>query len=100
MKTYWVYILASRTRVTYVGVTGSLVRRVAQHRAGKASRFTARYGVLRLVHVEHTDDVLAAIRREKEVKGWRREKKVALIEAANPLWEDLVPGVIPKKRSD
>ncbi len=100
MRTYWVYVLASRSRVIYVGVTGNLIRRVAQHRAGEASRFTARYGVVLLVYVESTDDVLAALRREKQIKAWRRSKKVALIESLNPQWEDLMPVVIPTERSD
>jgi len=95
MKIYSVYILASRTKVTYVGVTGNLPRRIAQHRAGKASRFTARYGVLSLVHVEQTPDVLAAIRREKELKGWKRAKKVALVARTNPEWGDLAPEIGP-----
>jgi putative endonuclease len=95
MRTYWVYILASRTKVTYTGVTGNLVRRIAQHRAGVASRFTAKYGVTRLVHVEQTSEVLAAISREKEIKGWRRSKKVALVESSNPEWVDLAPEIGP-----
>jgi putative endonuclease len=86
---YFVYILASRTRVLYVGVTNDLERRLWQHKRHAIDGFTARYNVVRLVHFEQTNDVRAAIAREKQLKGWRREKKIALIEAANPQWKDL-----------
>jgi putative endonuclease len=76
-------------------VTGNLQRRIARNRAGAAAKFTRKYGVERLVHVEQTCDVLAAIRREKEIKGWRRSKKVALIEKSNPRWVDLAPEIRP-----
>jgi len=92
MRTFWVYILASRTRVLYVGVTNNLGRRLASHKAGHGSRFTARYSVDRLVYFEECRTILAAISREKELKGWRRSKKVALIESTNPEWRDLGPG--------
>ena len=101
MRTYCVCVLASKTRVLYIGVTSSLERRLAQHRAGVASRFTARYGVHRLVHFETTSSALCAISREKEIKAWRRSKNIALIESQNPAWEELAPDpVIPKKQSD
>ena len=90
-KSYWVYILASRTRVLYVGVTNDLGRRVAEHRAGREGSFTQRYHVHRLVYAEEYSDVRDAIHREKQLKGWRRERKVALIDEANPSWEDLAP---------
>jgi putative endonuclease len=86
---YAVYILASRTRTLYIGVTNDLERRIAQHRAGIGSRFTRRYGVDRLVHIEWAPDPLAAIAREKALKGWTRERKIALIESENPHWKDL-----------
>lgn len=92
-KTYWTYLLASRTRVLYVGVTNDLARRVEEHRAGRGGAFTKRYRVRRLVYAEEHADVRDAIRREKQVKGWRRERKVALVEAANPEWRDLAGGV-------
>ncbi len=92
-RTYFVYILAGRTRVLYVGVTNNVVRRVHEHRAGVGSRFTRRYGVHQLVYVESTAKVVAAIRREKEIKGWTRSKKMALIESANPGWEDVMIGL-------
>ena len=90
MRTYYVYILASRSRRLYIGVTGNLIRRVYAHRAGKV-KSTARYRIVRLVYVETTSDVRAAIAREKQLKGWLRDKKLALISAANPVWDDLMP---------
>ena len=89
MRSYCVYILASRSRALYVGVTGNLLARVLQHKTGTVDGFTSRYRADRLVHFEETDYVHAALAREKQIKGWRRERKVALIERANPTWEDL-----------
>ncbi len=90
MCTYWVYILASRSRATYIGVTNNLYRRLAAHRAGEVLT-TAKYRITRLVYAESTSDIRVAIAREKQLKSWRREKKVRLISAANPTWDDLVP---------
>jgi putative endonuclease len=87
--TYYVYILASRSRVLYVGVTNDLQRRAWQHRNHVVDGFTTDYRVTRVIHFEQTSDVRAAIAREKGIKGWRRAKKVALIEANNPAWRDL-----------
>jgi putative endonuclease len=87
--TYYVYILANRTRRLYVGVTNNLLRRIHEHRTGQKSVFAHRYNINRLVYLESTYDARTAIGREKQIKGWRREKKVALIEAMNPNWEDL-----------
>jgi putative endonuclease len=89
MRTYYVYILASRSRTLYVGVTSNVVRRVQQHREGARDSFTARYKITRLVYVEVTSDVRAAIAREKQIKAWGRDKKVALIQTMNPTWKDL-----------
>jgi putative endonuclease len=90
MLGYFVYVLASRQDGTlYVGVTNDLVRRVAEHREGAIAGFTAKYGVKRLVWYEVHDSVEAAIRREKRLKKWSRAWKVALIEEANPQWQDL-----------
>ena len=89
MREYFVYIMASRSRVLYTGVTNDLVRRVAEHRAGETAGFSKKYRVTKLVYFEGTRDVWAAIAREKQIKSWRRNKKVALIEATNPEWEDL-----------
>ncbi len=86
---YYVYILASLSRVIYVGMTNDLRRRVYEHKHKLLSGFSARYNVDRLVHLEHATDVNAAIARESEMKGWSRKKKVALIEANNPAWRDL-----------
>jgi putative endonuclease len=88
-KRYHVYIMASITGVLYVGVTGFLVTRVLQHKSGEADGFTRRYRVHKLVYCESFQYVNNAIARETEIKKWRREKKVALIEAQNPTWMDL-----------
>ena len=86
---FFVYILASKSRVIYVGMTNDLVVRVFQHKNGRYKGFTQRYKVNRLVYFESYRYVNSAIEREKELKGWRREKRAALIESINPLWEDL-----------
>ena len=86
---YYVYIMASASNTLYIGMTNNLERRVAEHRANALPGFTAKYNVHRLVYMETTTDVRAAIAREKEVKAWRRSKKIALIESANPGWTDL-----------
>ena len=88
-KRYYVYIMASKSRVLYVGVTGFLMARILQHKAGEVAGFTQKYRVSRLVYYETFQYVNNALRRETEIKKWRREKKVALIEASNPTWEDL-----------
>jgi putative endonuclease len=86
---FYVYILASTTRTLYVGVTNDLRRRVYEHKTGIIPGFTARYKVNRLVYFEVADEALAAIAREKQLKGWTRRRKVELIEAKNPEWDDL-----------
>ena len=88
-REYYVYILSSRTRVLYVGVTNDLVRPLVQHRDVSNTGFTGRYRVDRLVWFDSTEGVSTAIEWEKRIKGWRRARKVRLIEAANPAWEDL-----------
>ncbi|MEP6692320.1 MAG: GIY-YIG nuclease family protein [Gemmatimonadaceae bacterium] len=88
MREFSVYILASRSRCLYVGVTNDLRRRVAEHRSSSEG-FTARYRIHRLMHFEPTSNVRSAIAHEKEIKGWRRSKKLALIETSNPTWQDL-----------
>ena len=93
---YYVYILSSAKGVLYVGMTNDLVRRVAQHRGREVPGFTKRYNVDQLLYFEHTNDVNAAITREKQIKGWVREKKAALIEAQNPQWVDLYPGLVAR----
>jgi putative endonuclease len=89
MREYYVYIMASRSGVLYTGVTSDLERRVAMHKGKMLTGFTARYNVTRLVHFEQTNDVHAALAREKQIKAWRRSKKIALIETDNPTWTDL-----------
>jgi putative endonuclease len=91
-RRYYVYIMASKSRVIYVGVTGFLMARVLRHRAGEGGAFTRKYCVHRLVYYHGFENVGDAIARETEIKKWRREKKVALIRAANPTWEDLAEG--------
>ena len=87
---YYVYILASKPNGTlYIGVTNDIVRRTYEHREDIVDGFTKRYGVKRLVHVETHDRAAEAIQREKNLKLWRRDWKVALIERENPQWEDL-----------
>ena len=84
-----------RRTVLYVGVTADLARRMAEHKLGvHPSSFTRRYNVDRLVYFELAASMTAAIAREKQLKGWRRERKVALIEQANPTWRDLAAGVL------
>jgi len=86
---YHAYILASATGVLYVGVTNNLERRIAQHKEKRLPGFTKRYSVTRLAYFEAYGDVRNAIAREKEIKAWRREKKVALIRSMNPPFRDL-----------
>jgi putative endonuclease len=95
MHTYYVYILASIQRTLYTGMTNELARRVAQHKAGIIPGFTKRYNVNRLVHFEAFTDVRDAKAREHQLKGWTRNKKIALIEAGNPEWEDLADRILP-----
>ena len=89
MYNYYVYILTNRSRRLYVGVTNDLVRRCFEHRQHAVDGFTAKYKIDRLVYFETTDDVHAALAREKQIKKWRREKKIALIERWNPGWVEI-----------
>jgi putative endonuclease len=86
---YWVYIMASRSLNLYIGVTGHLARRVEQHEKHAFDGFTAQYKIDRLVYFERFFYVNNAINREKQLKRWRREKKIALIRSANATWIDL-----------
>jgi putative endonuclease len=88
-RSYYVYILANEAKMLYVGVTNDLSRRIYEHKRKLIEGYTKRYNLSRLVYAEETDDVSAAIAREKQLKGWLRIKKVALIEEANPEWQDL-----------
>jgi len=86
---FYVYILSNRTRVLYVGRTSDLIRRMHQHRNGLIQGFTRRYNVTHLVHFEQTDSARISIQRERQLKGWRRARKIQLIEVGNPEWKDL-----------
>jgi putative endonuclease len=91
---YYVYLLASRKHGTlYLGVTKDIVRRGYEHRTKAIDGFTTRYGVDKLAWFEVYDDVATAIAREKELKKWRRDWKIRLIEEQNPGWADLYPGI-------
>ena len=91
-KTYYVYIMASQRRVLSIGITSHIERRVRQHKSHALGGFTAKYKVTNLVYFERYSSVGRAIRREKELKAWRREKEIALIESTNPKWHDLSYG--------
>lgn len=89
MKTYYVYIMTNKSGTLYTGMTNSLIRRVTEHKGKLVSGFTSKYNIDRLIYFEATHDVNAAIAREKQIKGWRRSKKIALIESMNPELKDL-----------
>ena len=92
MNTYCVYIMASKSRTLYTGVTSDLERRVLEHRRKLVPGFTARYNIDRLVYYEVCGDPRAAISQEKQLKGWTRLRKVALVESLNRDWKDLSDG--------
>jgi len=94
----FVYILASKSRVLYTGITSDLRRRVYEHKTGLIPGFTKAYRVTSLVHYEWTDHIRAAIERERELKSWRRAKKIQLIEEHNPAWLDLAGDWFPDLR--
>ena len=89
---YYVYILTNRRGTLYVGHTNDLVRRVYEHKRKTTDGFSSRYNLDSLAYYEETSDVYEAITREKQIKGWLRRKKVALVEASNPSWRDLSHG--------
>ena len=93
---YYVYMLSTRdNKVIYTGVTNNLPKRVYEHKNSLDPKsFTSRYHVNKLVYFEYTNDVTAAIEREKQIKGWNRERKNKLIEAENPGWKDLYPSIL------
>ncbi len=89
-RKYFVYIMTNKyNTVLYTGVTNNLQRRVWEHKTGRGSKFTSKYRITKLVYYEETDDIRAAIAREKQIKGGSRAKKMALIESLNPTWRDL-----------
>ena len=89
---YFIYVMASRSKTLYIGVTNDLERRVFEHKAGINADFTSRYNIGRLVYFEEGSDIQEAIAREKQLKGWVRRKKIELIESVNPGWNDLAEG--------
>jgi putative endonuclease len=86
---YYVYILANKGRMLYTGITNDLERRIWEHKNHQTAGYTQKYDITKLVYYESTTDVLSAITREKQIKGWLRKKKIALIESMNPDWQDL-----------
>ena len=97
-KLYYVYILASQRRVLYIGMTSNIEQRIFQHKTHAFGGFTAKYGVTILVYFERHGSVMPAIRREKEMKSWRRDEKIRLIESTNPKWKDLSYGWYQRHR--
>jgi putative endonuclease len=89
MNQYHVYIMSSKSGVLYTGVTSNLTKRVYEHKHHLVKGFSSRYNTTRLVYYEDSNDVKAAIAREKQIKGWLRERKLALIKSMNPEWRDL-----------
>ena len=89
MAQYYVYIMSSVSGTLYTGVTNSLTQRVHQHKTKSVRGFTSRYKISQLVYYETTESIESAILREKQIKGWVREKKVKLINSVNPEWKDL-----------
>ena len=88
MKEYYVYIMTNGVRTLYIGVTNDLMRRVFEHKEKLVEGFTKKYNITMLIYYEATSDVQAAIAREKQLKSWRRSKKISLIESSNPQWKD------------
>ncbi len=89
MRSYYIYIMSSPRGVLYTGVTNNIWFRVLTHKQKKQPGFTKKYNVTRLVYYEETSDIYVALEREKEIKGWRRSKKINLVESLNSTWEDL-----------
>jgi len=88
-KEYFVYIMTNKSRTLYTGVTNNLERRVYEHKNKLLPGFASKYNITKLVYYESGDDISVAIAREKQIKGWLRAKKIALIESMNPEWKDL-----------
>ena len=103
-KSYYVYIMTNESNTLYTGVTNDLTKRVFEHKNKLLPGFTAKYNITRLVYFEETNDVQTTIAREKQIKGWLRKKKLALISSVNPKWEDLssdwYKGEILRSRSE
>ncbi len=89
-RQYYVYILTTQNNtVLYTGIANDLIHRVYQHKHNMVEGFTKKYSIHKLVHYESADDVMSAIEREKQIKRWRRQKKIDLINVFNPDWQDL-----------
>lgn len=88
-KKYYVYIMTNKSRTLYTGVTGDLLRRVYEHKNKLIKGFTSKYNIQYLVYYEMTSSIDSAIEREKQIKGWLRAKKIALVDSLNPEWKDL-----------
>ena len=91
-KDYFVYIMSNTSKTLYTGVTNDLLRRVMEHKEGKIKGFTSRYNLKKLVYFEEGHSIEEALYREKQIKGWLRQKKINLIEEMNPDWSDLSEG--------
>ncbi len=91
-KKYYIYILTNKSHTLYTGVTSNLKKRVYEHKMKMVPGFTKRYNITRLVFYEETTDVNTVLNREKQIKGWLRNKKIILIEQNNPNWNDLSDG--------
>ena len=92
MRNFYVYIMGSKSGTLYVGLTNDIKRRVHEHKNHLVPGFTSKYNIDRLLYFETIDDATAAINREKQIKAWRREKKIALIDSRNLQWNDLSEG--------
>lgn len=93
MKDYYVYIMTNKSKTLYTGVTNNLMRRVYEHKNKLVEGFTKKYNITKLVYLELFNNPDDAIRREKQIKGWIRKKKIDLIESMNPDWKDLSDGI-------
>jgi putative endonuclease len=93
MKDYYVYIMTNKSKTLYTGVTNNLTRRVCEHKNKLIDEFTKKYQINKLVHFELFNNIDDALRREKQIKGWIRKKKIDLIESMNPDWKDLSDGL-------
>jgi putative endonuclease len=95
-KWYFVYIMTNRSKTLYTGITGHLRKRVFEHKTGVFKGFTSKYKIDRLVYFERFKYVRHAIAREKQIKGWRKTKKIQLIVSINPTWKDLAADWFPE----
>lgn len=89
MKQFYVYIMTNKSKTLYVGVTNNLQRRVYEHKNKLIAGFTSKYNITKIVYFEVFNDIDSAIKKEKQIKGWLRKKKIDLIESMNPEWNDL-----------